>query len=69
MTAFFTGKCDVLQSYTCQWCDKSFPTRAGLGSHMKTHTANKAEKKKPKKSPLKKEECVVINADDSSSDD
>ena len=69
MTAFFTGKCDVLQSYTCQWCDKSFPTRAGLGSHMKTHATNKADKKKPKKNPSKKEECVVINADESSSDD
>jgi hypothetical protein len=70
MTSFFTGKCDVLQSYSCQWCDKSFPTRASLGSHMKTHTTNKPDKKIPKKNQTKKEEeCIEINTNNTSSDD
>ena len=71
MTSFFTGKCDVLQAYHCQWCDRSFPTRAGLGSHMKTHATTKTDKAKPppkkKQAPAPKE-CVIINAGDDSSD-
>lgn len=49
-----------------------FPTRTGVGSHMKTHSASKTDKAKP--APKKKQapalkECIIINAGDDSSDD
>jgi hypothetical protein len=63
LTSFFTGKCDAFQAYKCQWCEKTFPSRASLGSHMKIHEESKLDKKprKPKKSPADiKAECIEI---------
>jgi hypothetical protein len=63
LTSFFTGKCDAFQAYKCQWCEKTFVSRASLGSHMKIHEESKVDKKprKPKKSPVDKNiECIQI---------
>jgi len=63
LTSFFTGKCDAFQAYKCQWCEKTFASRASLGSHMKIHEESKLDKKPRKsKKPLndKNTECIEI---------
>jgi hypothetical protein len=63
LTSFFTGKCDAFQAYKCQWCEKTFASRASLGSHMKIHEESKLDKKPRKsKKPLADQitECITI---------
>jgi len=71
LTTFFTGKCDAFQEYKCQWCNKTFASRFGLGSHTKGCKARPKETKDDKKTPRKTKQtnepemsidtCVVID--------
>ena len=71
MTTFFAGKCDAFQEYKCQWCNKTFASRFGLGSHTKGCKARPKETKDDKKTPRKTKQtnepemsidtCVVID--------
>jgi len=67
LTSFFTGKCNALQTYKCQFCSREFPSKASRGAHMGrckfNPEVNSIPEKKPKKKPLKKsslndEECM-----------
>ncbi len=61
LTNYFTGKCNAFQLYKCQWCNKSFASRASLGSHMKKHEENKVDKKTPRKSKKISETDISID--------
>ena len=67
LTTFFTGKCDAFQEYKCQWCNKTFPSRQSLGSHMKGCKGRPKESKDDKKSSKKNKNddnpdlCITID--------
>jgi len=67
LTSFFTGKCNALQTYKCQFCSREFPSKASRGAHAGrckfNPEVNSIPEKKPKKKPQKKsslndEECM-----------
>jgi hypothetical protein len=41
LISFFTGKCDAIQVYKCQYCSRVFSDTKARGGHLKSHDEHK----------------------------
>jgi len=58
LTTFFAGKCNAVPVFKCEWCNKTFSSRHGLGSHTK---GCKAKPKKKAALEMSIDTCVLID--------
>lgn len=82
LTTFFAGKCEAIITFSCQYCEKQWPTSASRGSHQKGCDSNPNKiltEKKPRNSKNSKKNnigltidentCIMIDTNDTNDSD